>query len=347
VDLQAAEDAGLLWPKLEGYVLIPWADAMGHPLTLYGRWSTKTPPEGRPKTLALPGEGTKSSPLYFDRARRAGHRDLVAVEGVFDAALLQARGDSRVVAYVAAQFSGGQVETMTRHRVRSVVVCPDPDGGGDRGAHSSVDALTKAGIDARVTPRLPDGLDPDEFLLRDGLEGWKAHVQAAVSGTVYQARVAIGNVTPDSPEVDRRQAVYATLSLVGSLRGPRAGLDREDVLRLTAEATGYTYEALEERRKRRSGRWTRLSGRHRPDERRELTLSRWPGRLRTDWLAFTPLWKSRRRGSPWTGSKERAGSFPWASPPGGVRWTVWTFASTLGSLPSWPPGRVTGRPPPS
>jgi len=246
VDLQAAEDAGLLWPKLEGYVLIPWADAMGHPLTLYGRWSTKTPPEGRPKTLALPGEGTKSSPLYFDRARRAGHRDLVAVEGVFDAALLQARGDSRVVAYVAAQFSGGQVETMTRHRVRSVVVCPDPDGGGDRGAHSSVDALTKAGIDARVTPRLPDGLDPDEFLLRDGLEGWKAHVQAAVSGTVYQARVAIGNVTPDSPEVDRRQAVYATLSLVGSLRGPRAGLDREDVLRLTAEATGYTYEALEE-----------------------------------------------------------------------------------------------------
>lgn len=246
VDLKAAEEAALLWPKLEGYVLIPWADAMGHPLTLYGRWSTKTPPEGRPKTLALPGEGTKSSPLYFDRARRAGHRDLVAVEGVFDAALLQARGDSRVVAYVAAQFSGGQVETLTRHRVRSVVVCPDPDGGGDRGALSSVDALTKAGIDAYVTPRLPDGLDPDEFLLRDGLEGWKAHVHAAVSGAVYRARVAIGNVTPDCPEVDRRQAVDATLSLVEGLRGSWAGLDREDVLRLTVEATGYTYETLEE-----------------------------------------------------------------------------------------------------
>ena len=168
-DLQAAKDAALLWPKLEGYVLLPWADARGHPLTLYGRWSTKTPPEGRPKTIALPGEGTKGSPLYFDRARKAGHRDLVAVEGVFDAALLQVGGGSRVVAYVAAEFSGLQVETMARHRVRSVVVCPDPDGGGDRGALSSVASLTKAGIRAYVTPRLPDGLDQDEFLLRDGL----------------------------------------------------------------------------------------------------------------------------------------------------------------------------------
>jgi len=245
-DLKAAEDEALLWPKLEGYVLLPWADSMGHPLTLYGRWATKTPPEGRPKTIALPGEGTKGSPLYFDRARRAGHRDLVAVEGVFDSALLQVRGDSRVVAYVAAEFSGLQVETMTRHKVRSVVVCPDPDGGGDRGALSSVASLTKAGIEAYVTPRLPDGLDPDEFLLREGLEGWKAHVSAAVSGAVYRAKVSIGNGSHVSPDMDRRRVVDEVLGLVGELRGPRSSLDREDILRLVEEGTGYTFEALEE-----------------------------------------------------------------------------------------------------
>lgn len=244
-DLQAAEDAALLWPKLEGYVLIPWADAAGQPLTLYGRWAGKTPPDGRPKTLALPGEGTKGSPLYYDRARKAGHRDLVAVEGVFDAALLQVRGDSRVVAYVAAQFSGLQVDTLVRHKVRSVVICPDPDGGGDRGALASVAALTKAGIQAYVTPRLPDGLDPDEFLLREGLDKWKAYVERAVPGAVYHANSIIGNVSPDSPDMDRRRVVDEVLAFEATLRGREAGLDREDLLlRFLADRTGYTTGTL-------------------------------------------------------------------------------------------------------
>lgn len=242
--LQDAEAAALLWTKLEGYILIPWADASGQPLTLYGRWPEKTPPNGRPKTIALPGDGTKGSPLYYDRARKAGHTDLVAVEGVFDAALLQARGDSRVVAYVAAQFSGGQIETLVRHKVRSVIVCPDPDGGGDRGALASVSALDKAGILAYAAPRLPDGLDPDEFLLRKGLDGWKAHVSKAVSGATYRAQSIIGNVSTDSPDVDRRRVVDEVLSFETTLRGPRAGLDREDVLRLLEEKTGYSAATL-------------------------------------------------------------------------------------------------------
>jgi hypothetical protein len=178
-DLPAADEAGLLWPKMEGYIIIPWADAAGLPLTFYGRWPGDPPlmkdhPGWRskrdaerlewerktaaekaaapweepkvPKTNALPGVGTKGSPLYFDRARKAGHRDLVAVEGVFDAALLQACGDARVVAYVGAQFTTDQVKTLARHKVRSVVVVPDPDGGGDQGAVHSVTALEKAGI---------------------------------------------------------------------------------------------------------------------------------------------------------------------------------------------------------
>lgn len=186
-DEAEAKDTGLLWEKMVGYILIPWRDDRGHPLTLYGRWVGK-PPEGTPKTMALPGEGTKRSPLYFDRARAAGLQEVVLVEGVFDAALLQARGDSRVVASVAARLSELQVETLTRNHVQRVFVCGDPDGGGDAGTLHNVEALTRAGIPSFVVPRLPDGLDPDEFLLREGLEGWKAHVSAAVHSETFLAR---------------------------------------------------------------------------------------------------------------------------------------------------------------
>jgi putative DNA primase/helicase len=53
LDLQVAREAGLFWHRLEGYILIPWADAHGHPLTIYGRWHAKKPPEGKPQKLLI------------------------------------------------------------------------------------------------------------------------------------------------------------------------------------------------------------------------------------------------------------------------------------------------------
>lgn len=239
------DDAAILWRKLEGYVLFPWRDANGAPLTLYGKWPGpgKAPGDGRPKTLAL-YKGPKWSPLYFDRARRAGHRDLVAVEGVTDAAVAQVQGDTRVVAYVAAEFSKRQVETLKRLRISTVTIAPDPDGGGDRGAISCVAALTRAGIRSYVAPRLPDDLDPDEFILRDGLEAWRAHVDAAIPGPVHAAWVALGDVTPESPPKTRREAAQCAWEAAEELRGPDVTQDRADILELVAERTGYDREDL-------------------------------------------------------------------------------------------------------
>jgi replicative DNA helicase len=246
VDLEAARGVGVLWEKLEGYVLFPWADANGQPLTLYGRWHEAKPPEGKPKTLSLPGEGTKRSPFYFDRVRDAGLRDVVLVEGLFDAALLQVRGDRRVVATVAAQLSVLQVETLARSRVRRAFICGDPDGGGDKGTLANIQALTKVGVDCYVVPRLPDGLDPDELVLRDGIEAWRERVEASVSGAVFLAERELENVTPESPEAERRAAVSRALDLVEKMTGASAALDRDAVLEVTRERTGFPVEVLRE-----------------------------------------------------------------------------------------------------
>lgn len=243
-DLTVARDARLLAPALEGYVLVPWADAAGQPFTAVACWPEKPVPEGKAGKLNLSGEGTRRAPLYLDRAQKAGRRDLVAVEGVFDAALLQARGETNVISPGGVQFTAEQLETLARRRVRSVTICWDPDTGGEAGTPRAVDALTKAGIAAYVAPRLPDGLDPDEFLLREGLEGWKAHVEQAVSGPIYRAHAIIGNVSPHAPEADRRWVVEEVLAYLATLRGPWAGACRDDVLRLLVERTGYTAEAL-------------------------------------------------------------------------------------------------------
>ena len=246
VEAKDADEAAVLWDKLEGYIVIPWLDERGRSLTLYGRWKEKTPPESRPKAIALPGEATKRSPLYFDRARAAGVLEVVLVEGVFDAALLQARGDARVVASVAAVASKLQVETLVRNRVKAVYICGDPDGGGDKGTLSNIKNLEAAGISTFVVERLPDGLDPDEFLLRDGMDAWKDRVSRSVPGSVFKATHALAGVTPTSPPKEIREAVEKVLTIMEGLHGERAELDREDILRDLVDRTGYSPDALED-----------------------------------------------------------------------------------------------------
>jgi CRISPR-associated protein Cmr3 len=190
---------GCVWNEMEGYITFLWNDANGRPLTIYGRYKEKNPPNGKPKTIATPGEKTKSSPLYFDLALKAGHKESILVEGVLDAVLLQAKGDTRVCAYVAASLSGDQIAAIKRRSVEKVTLCGDPDYGGDRGTNSNLVRLTEAGIGVYIAPKLPDGLDPDEFLLREGMEGWRKHIDAAEHGFRWKARRLIesGNVSTD------------------------------------------------------------------------------------------------------------------------------------------------------
>jgi putative DNA primase/helicase len=219
-------------------------DAYGRPLTLYGRWPAKTLPAGRPKTIALPGEDSKRSPLYFDRARQAGHSEVVLVEGVLDATLLQALRDTRVIACVSAQLSRLQVQTLARHKVHTVIICLDPDQGGERGVVSCIKSLKAAGIRAYVAPTLPDGLDPDELVLRDGLDAWRAHIAQAQPAVLWQVDRAL-----QQHDLTTALGCDAALAEVRQfVRFCTDARERYDTWRLVAQRTGYPVQVLQQTR---------------------------------------------------------------------------------------------------
>lgn len=237
-------EAGLGGEGMVGYITFPWRDEHGHMVTMYGRWPETKPPDGLPKTTALPGEGSKSTPLYFHRFVTARERDLVLVEGVLDAAVLQALGDSRVVAMVGAQLTMGQRETIKRRPPRRVYIVGDPDGGGDAGNLANAKAIRELGIPAYIVPRLPDGMDPDEFTLAHGIDKWREHVANAMTAATFLALDAGKGVTPESPPAERREAIARFHDLMERAVGPGAAMDREDIARVAAEVTGYTAEAI-------------------------------------------------------------------------------------------------------
>jgi hypothetical protein len=112
--------------------------------------------------------------------------------------LLQASGDTRAIAWVAANASAEQVKTLKKKRIKNVAFCLDPDGAGDKGTLAGIRSLTNEGIGTFVVPRLPDGQDPDEFVLKHGIEEWKSRVKRSEHGLRYAAR-AIATKYGDNP----------------------------------------------------------------------------------------------------------------------------------------------------
>lgn len=223
IDLEFAKEIGILTQKWEGYMIFPWSTPYGQPLTLYGHqtkeWAKAT---GKPKKYALfnpkdQGETwlhTKESPFMLNRAIRDRHRELVLVEGITDAAIAQQLGDTRVVACVAAMLSKDQAATLARHGIERVIIALDPDQAGDEGIESCIKSLLANSVTPYVAPRLPE-LDPDEFILRYGVEEWIANTKKAIHGHRWKARRIVGSADLTS-DIQRESATKEALEYAKS-----------------------------------------------------------------------------------------------------------------------------------
>lgn len=170
-ETSGVEAMGILNGRYNGYLTFPWLNETGQHQTMYFRYAGKTP-EGKRKTLALPGENSKSTPLFFHNCLEHQETQLLAVEGVIDALSLIDQGLNNVVAYVGASFSNEQIEVMKRYGISDINIIADADQGGKSGLRSSVKRLFNADIDT-YSCLLPEGLDPNDFLIKYGFEKWQ------------------------------------------------------------------------------------------------------------------------------------------------------------------------------
>jgi DNA primase len=163
-------DRGEIYDRFRRRLMFPIWNERGKVIGFGGR---ALQPEAQPKYL-----NSAESPLYsksnilyalhFARtaAQKAGR--LVVVEGYFDCLSLHQAGIENVVASCGTALTQQQVAIMARY-VPEVVMNYDPDAAGQNAMRRSIDLLLAGGLRVRIL-KLADGLDPDDYVRREGGE---------------------------------------------------------------------------------------------------------------------------------------------------------------------------------
>lgn len=197
--LQRADGSGL-YDRFRGRLMFPIHSEAGKIIAFGGRALA----EGdEPKYLNSSETAiyVKSHVLYnLNRARKA-IQDAgfsVLVEGYMDVIGVYAAGVKNVVATCGTALTNSQVRALRRH-AGQLVLNFDPDNAGANATERSIPILLEENMNLKVL-RLPDGLDPDEFIQRHGADAYQNALRTASSYYHWladRARSRFDMKTPD------------------------------------------------------------------------------------------------------------------------------------------------------
>ena len=160
---------------------------------------------------------------------------VILVEGYMDVVSLTQFGVPGVVATLGTALTNEQAKLLKRFAPR-VYLSYDGDSAGQHAILRGLDILEQEGVPARVLD-FPDGLDPDEFIRRDGPEGF-AHLPALTPETYRMRRLK--EQFDLSTQEGRTDYAKACASILATLEP----VEMENHLQELIIQTGFSREVL-------------------------------------------------------------------------------------------------------
>lgn len=192
--------------------------------------------------------GLDKSSTLFNLKHPRNNKDLIIVEGLFDALHAEVYGIENVAALGGASLNSGQADLIKKYRYESVTLCLDNDLTGKESAQKVIDEILKADSNLKIyVATLPAGVkDPDEFIRKDGIDAFAEVIKNADSWYEYKLEVAlngldVSNITKTTSK-DRDRIVNVIIA-IGSKMPPSP--DR-DIFLSKAEALGISKETINE-----------------------------------------------------------------------------------------------------
>lgn len=236
------ERDGRLSDSLGGRLVYPVINAYGDVIAFGGRVLGKTDFAKYKNTRETP-VFDKSKTLYNinlvkKEKNGPGISQLVIVEGYMDTISLWQAGFHNVAASMGTSLTREQARLAKRY-TGTVSISYDGDFAGQKGALRGLDILKEEGLNVRVV-LLPEGLDPDDVVRRQGPEGYRTCLENAVPLPDFKLICLARQHDLSKTEGKRAYAQEA----VAVIRQEPSAAVQDELLKEVRKRTGYTYEAL-------------------------------------------------------------------------------------------------------
>ena len=147
-------------------------------------------------------------------------------------------GFTNVVASMGTSLTKEQARLAKRY-AENAYISYDGDFAGQKGAVRGLEILRDEGINVRVVP-LPEGLDPDDVVKRQGSEGYRCCLDAAMPLIDFKLEVVRRKHDLTKTE-GKRACIAESLKVIAEAESESV---KEDLLKQLRDSTGVTYESL-------------------------------------------------------------------------------------------------------
>ena len=222
-------------------LMFPIRDASGRVIAFGGREMPGS--ENPPKYLNSPETPlfTKSRCLFgLDLAKQkiVETRTAIVVEGYTDVVMAHQFGASNVVAILGTAMTEQHVKALRQFADR-IVLLFDADLAGDTAVDRAVGLFLTQEVDIAVAS-MPEGVDPDEYLLANGTDGFNQVIAAGADALVYKWKQLLRRFNANGDSLTGQQKVVEEyLEVLSKARGSgpvdaiRWGMALAQVSRLT------------------------------------------------------------------------------------------------------------------
>ena len=176
--------------------------------------------------------------LVKKERRAAGLASIILVEGYMDAISLYEAGFHGVAASMGTSLTKEQARLLKRY-TENVFISYDGDFAGQKANLRGLDILKQEGLKVRVVP-LPDGMDPDDVIRKQGQAGYQACLDQAMP--LIDFRLLAAKRKYDLSRTDeKRDYVAEALTVV---RDAASATEREELLKRISAETGVSVDSL-------------------------------------------------------------------------------------------------------